>query len=98
MFGFACARCWDKDCSCTEEELRQHRLTENNTSLEKTKSEPHVMCGDIVFKNDVEYIVKRVVDGIGIISRVTNVADEMEFDAHYLLPFGSSDRVCLVKT
>lgn len=53
--------------------------------------------GWIVLSDNVKYTVANF-DELNVLdNHDTDVIFIESFDAHYLLPFGSSDRVCLVK-
>jgi hypothetical protein len=54
--------------------------------------------GWIVLSDNVKYTVSNF-DELNVLdNHDTDVLFIESFDAHYLLPFGSSDRVCVVKT
>lgn len=66
IFGFSCDYCGNKECSCTQEELKTYNEKRTNTISEPiyySSSKPIVCTGDIILQSDVEYLVTVLKDG-----------------------------------
>ncbi len=70
MFGLACGNCWDRDCSCTPEELAAYEERKKNRPISEGKeivystTLPVVRDGDIIVLLDgVQLLVKGIKDG-----------------------------------
>lgn len=92
LFGFACGRCWDYDCRCTLEELKEYE-EESRISREKpveikvSKTFPKVSPGDIIVKDSKQYYIKKIDKGSPIGDTVTNNSLEMAFNVEILEPY-----------
>jgi hypothetical protein len=88
IFGFACARCWDKDCKCTPEELQEfnHRKEEiTPTPVVVSESYPPVAAGDIILKGSHSWFVKSIVAGLPLCDKITNQGGD-ELNNTIILP------------
>lgn len=84
LFGFACGRCWDKNCSCTPEELKDYEercknRPQKEITLEKSVTEPFVTEGDIIVKDDTLYFVRRIEDGKPVCVDCTSNSRAVDF-------------------
>lgn len=89
MFGFACARCWDKDCNCTPEELQEfNKRKEEITHTPRVVSEssPNVEAGDIILKGSHSWFVKAIVGGLPLCDKITNEEDDTLLDNTIIFP------------
>lgn len=78
MFGFACGRCWERNCNCTQQELDDYKekcksIIHEPTQYTKTK--PQVTERDVVYKNGVDFYVTSVENGVGYIRHLSNEAE-----------------------
>jgi len=92
IFGFACGRCWDYDCKCTPEELKEYDEqckinSKKDIEVKISKTLPSVSPGDIVVKNSKEYYIKDIVDGVPVGDLVTNNSLELDFDVKIQEPY-----------
>jgi hypothetical protein len=83
MFGFACSRCWNKECSCTPQQLQE--FESNRSKLKPVKivysvSEPKVTKNDIVIFEGKQYLVVEIIGGYPSVKLITNNAHEFESD------------------
>jgi hypothetical protein len=91
-FGFACGRCWDRDCKCTPQELeeynKQSRINRAKTTEVKVSlTFPEVSPGDIIIKDSKEYYIKDIIDGIPIGNLITNNSLELDFNVKIEEPY-----------
>jgi hypothetical protein len=95
-FGFACGRCWDRDCKCTPQELeeynKQSRINRAKTTEVKVSlTFPEVSPGDIIIKDSKEYYIKDIIDGIPIGNLITNNSLELDFNVKIEEPYQKID-------
>jgi len=92
LFGFACGRCWNYNCSCTPKELEEYneKCTNSNKKdikLKVSKTVPEVSPGDIVIKDSKTYYIKDIINGIPIGDVITNNSSEINFDVKIQEPY-----------
>lgn len=89
---FACGKCWDYNCKCTQQELeeynKQSKINRTKTTQVKVSSTfPKISPGDIIIKDSKEYYIKDIVDGVAIGDVVTNTNLEVQFDVKISEPY-----------
>jgi len=89
---FACGRCWDHNCKCTQQELEEYnKQSEINrtktTQVKVSLTFPEVSPGDIIIKDSKEYYIKDIVDGVAIGDVVTDTSLEAQFDVKISEPY-----------
>lgn len=90
IFGFACEKCWDYNCNCTQEELEEFRSRRKKTkpiALEWSKSEPFVAYGNVIIKDDIQFFVKAIDNGLPLCDRITNVSEGIDCDVIIKPPY-----------
>lgn len=73
MFGITCSLCWDRNCNCDPQEVRDHELKQRlkypdgeKSLINYTNTEPKVAEGDIVIVDNTQYFVQEVINGVGL--------------------------------
>ena len=92
LFGFACGRCWDYNCSCTEDQLLGYEKEckenrENIKSIEYSKTEPKVCKGDVVVKGLEQYVVRRIVNGVAKVIPLSNSGHSLSMELNLIEPY-----------
>lgn len=80
MFGFACSRCWERNCKCTPQQVEEYenRSKPKPVELVYSVSEPKVTKHDIVIFEGKQYLVDEIIGGYPSVKLFTNNASDFE--------------------